>query len=538
MTPPGTSTPEPQDPRTGDEGVAMVMALGLIGIFAVLLLVMLASVVQQVKPTAQARKDIGSVNAAGSGLQAGIANLRRAVDVTGRGSRGLLPCTSSPATPATFRTGGLSSPSPGASLTGSASSQAGRFSYRVDIAYFSEDPTDQSPAWLASHALPCPLTTTPSYAYLQSYGTGANLAGAGGATGNLGNRSQTGVYLFSVPAVNVAGGRLVEFGQNLCVDAGTSPAAGSRPSLQTCQVLGTPQQTWQYRKDLTLFYGGNPALNLCIQGTSGSDSVLARCTGTGDGTTYSSTTPRYQTGQQVQEWSFNDSGHFASAADNGDVTTTCLQPRTASAGAALTVTSCSGSTTSYQAFNPDPAVGAGKAGGNVTGLPGSPTNQFVNFAQFGRCLDVTGQQVTADHLIAYPCKQAPDSTRLTWNQVWTWTAVSGQLGRLSTAPGGTSYCLTAPATGLKVVVTACSTSRTDQQWTATQVTGSASTSYNLVSQSRPQQCLSISLTDVSSFGSSTVVVEPCDGTTKQRWNAPPPLPPAGLNSIAEGSTVR
>ena len=303
-------------------------------------------------------------------------------------------------------------------------------------------------------------------------------------------------------------------------------------------MLGTPQQTWQYRKDLTLFYGGNPALNLCIQGTSGSDSVLARCTGTGDGTTYSPrpALPDRAAGAGV-ELQRQRPLRLRGRQRRRDDHLPAAQDRERR-GRPHRDVACSGSTTSYQAFNPDPAVGAGKAGGNVTGLPGSPTNQFVNFAQFGRCLDVTGQQVTADHLIAYPCKQAPDSTQLTWNQVWTWTAVSGQLGRLSTTPGGTSYCLTAPATGLKVVVTACSTSRTDQQWTATQVTGSASTSYNLVSQSRPQQCLSISLTDVSSFGSSTVVVEPCDGTTKQRWNAPPPLPPAGLNSIAEGSTVR
>ena len=42
--------------------------------------------------------------------------------------------------------------------------------------------------------------------------------------------------------------------------------------------------------------------------------------------------------------------------------------------------------------------------------PGAPTNQFVNYAELGRCLDITGQDVNANHLIDYPCKQAPNSS--------------------------------------------------------------------------------------------------------------------------------
>ena len=157
--------------RSDDEaGVAILMVLAYIGIFTSLMLAMLAIVIGQVKPTAQARKDIGSVNAAASGLQAALTTMRSAIDSTGEGNRGRLPCTSGAIT--RFRAGNASSSTPGAKIPGTASALAGNFRYEVSVAYFSEDPTDRDPAWLQSKALGCPLTVTPTYAYLQSYGVG------------------------------------------------------------------------------------------------------------------------------------------------------------------------------------------------------------------------------------------------------------------------------------------------------------------------------------------------------------------------------
>lgn len=523
-----------------EDGMALIMSMALIGIFSTLMLSMLALVVNQVKPTAQARKDIGSVNAAGSGLQAGLANLRDAVDVNGEGSRGLLPCKPGSADTATFTAAAASAKAPGASLPGSASTLAGTFTYRVDISYFTADPTDRDPAWLSANAMRCPLKTTPLYAFLQSYGTGANLAGAGGPRGTRGNRSQTAVYQFSVPQANVAGGRLVSFGTDLCLDAGSSPTLGTKLYFTTCQPKGTPSQQWQYRADLTLFYGGNPALNLCIQGAAGSEEPnLRRCTGSGDDSTYDTGLPHYRPGQQVQEFSFNDSGHFATAADNGDVTGTCLQPASTAVGAQAVLTGCSGGTTDWQAFDPDPEVGAGKAGGNTSGIPGSPTNQYVNFEEFGRCLDVTAQNVNASFLIAYPCKQAPDSTLLRWNQVWSWNSAGSGTGTVSTASPSGQYCLTAPGSGSFVTIRPCQNGLTTQQWKATgNVPDSPSTSYNLVSLSRVGQCMGLEDSRGSSFGSRAITVENCSGANDQRWNAPPPLPPAGLNNIEEGGLPR
>src|SRR5207253_1331455 len=81
----------------------------------------------------------------------------------------------------------------------------------------------------------------------------------------------------------------------------------------------------------------------------------------------------------------------------------------------------------------DAGVGAGAAGPS--------TGQIVNFNQFGRCIDVTDQNVSSTFLIVWPCKQAPNVASLTWNQRWTGPAIPGGLtsatGRISTTKSGT-----------------------------------------------------------------------------------------------------
>lgn len=528
----------PRRVQGGDDGVAILMALAYIGIFTTLMLAMLAVVIGQVKPTGQARKDIGSVNAAASGLQAALTRLRSSVDATGDGNRGRLPCTAGSTSTTRFTQGSAASSTPGAKMLGAASNLPGRFRYEVSVAYFAEDPTDQNPAWLQSNALACPLPSTPLYAYLQSYGVGDAVVSG---TANRGNRSQTGVYQFSVPQENIAGGRMAQIGGNrYCLDTGSeAPTIGTKLYFQTCSPLGAviPQQLFEYRKDLSIFYGGKPSLNLCVQASATEQPNLQRCIGTGNGSTYA-----YAAGQQVQEWSFNDNGHFASAANDGNVTNSCIQPASSAVGAQLTFFSCQGSTDAVEAFDPDPSVGAGKAGGNTTGIVGSPTNQYVNFEQFGRCLDVTSQDVNQPFLIAYPCKQAPDSTKLTWNQVWRFEVLSGSVGRMYTLNRNDvnqPYCLTAAASGEFITATPCTNPLAlNQQFTATGlVPGSPQTSYNLVSKSR-NQCMSLGSKTATNFGSSKVILEPCSGALVQRWNAPPPSPNSGLNNIKEGTAVQ
>jgi Tfp pilus assembly protein PilX len=525
--------------RAADEsGFALIFALLLIVIISAVSLALAGLVYSQTRPGQFTKKNIRTVNAASAGLQASLGQLRAANDGAGNGTLLELPCTSP--TAASFNSGGSSVTASGYTLDGAVSNGQGNLNYTAAVAYYTQDPSGKPLSWLQANAMSCPLSQQPAYAYIQSYGQGDGVPGASRTT--LGNRTQHAVYQFATTNTFSVGGRMFEFGTTnpgLCLDAGTSPAIGSTMTFQNCLALGTPRQTWQYRNDLTIFYGGDPSLNLCIQSVSGSP-VLRTCTGTGSGSTY----PYANATQQAQEWGFNDSGHFAAALSNGTVTNgtggACLEPNgatagaPATAGAALVITSCDGATTGYTAWDPDPQVGAGKAGGNITGLPGSPTNQFVNYYEFGRCLDVTGQNVNADHLIAYPCKQAPDSTTLTWNQLWTYTAVSGGYGTFYTRFNNTNYCLTAPSSGNLITTIPCAGSPGNNQlWNATgNIPGNYTASYELVSK-LTGGCMSVSRTGAITFGSSNIVLETCDGSLQQKWNAPPTAPATGLGNIQE-----
>jgi hypothetical protein len=330
---------------------------------------------------------------------------------------------------------------------------------------------------------------------------------------------------------------------------------------------------WEYRNDLTIFYGGDPSLNLCLENVSGTP-TLKTCTGDGTGTGNDTTYPYHSTEQQNQQWAFDDDGHFATASNSGDVGSTCLQPNTpddstnAVSGSAVVVTSCSGDTTGTTAFNPDPQVGAGSAlvyyNPNAVpaqvppvGVPASsPTNQFVNFAEFGRCLDVTGQSVTSDHLIDYPCKQAPNYCNLTWNQVWYYQAVSGSYGifytdyasgRSACDGAGTNYCLTEPtAPATYITVSPCATTPpANQLWDATGAQANYTSAY-LLKSDLDSRCMAADPSNQETFGSSNIVAAPCSdtgtgavptavGAVKNplllKWNAPPLVQNSGLQNV-------
>ena len=519
-----------------EAGFALVLSLLFILVITSVSLAMAAVIINQAKPTQEARKLLQTVNAAQSGLQVALAAVRGANDSAGNGLLYKLPCSSGAASFAAG-TGGARTAAAGARYTGAVSPGSGSAAYEVSMSYFLLDPKGQPPAWLTSNAMPCPLTQVPNFAYLQSFGTGAKIVGS---TTTQGSRSQIATYKFKTSNINSVGGRLRSYGTQQCVDAGTSPAVGTTLTLQPCLALGTVRQTWQYRKDLSLFYGGDTTLNLCIQApTSGNRAVLVACTGSGLGTTYP-----YASGQQVQEWGFNDNGHFSAARDDGSVTNgtggSCLQPEGASgstaaaSGAFLVTVSCDGNTTGPAAFDPDPQVGAGKAGGGTDGVPGA-TRQYVNYAQFGRCLDITGQDVNADHLIAYPCKQAPDSSQLTFNQVWDYAPDASGSGSFSVTKLGVRFCLTAPVSGDLVTTKACLNGLpSNQRWRAT---GNRAQdypgSYNLVSASS-SNCLAVSpLSEALSNGSSNIVTVACNGSNAQKWNAPPVEPNSRLGNIQE-----
>jgi hypothetical protein len=149
----------------------------------------------------------------------------------------------------------------------------------------------------------------------------------------------------------------------------------------------------------------------------------------------------------------------------------------------------------------------------------------VNFSQFGRCLDVTEQNINYAYLIAWPCKQAPDPTLVTWNQKWALPAIAATAtsatGRITTKPSSL-YCLQSPgstAAGQYVTPVLCpapDATPQSQLWTVYGDTGVYATSYRI--QDSSGFCLTTTdpraaIPDLYPKGQH--------GSTAQKWNAPP-----------------
>ena len=159
------------------------------------------------------------------------------------------------------------------------------------------------------------------------------------------------------------------------------------------------------------------------------------------------------------------------------------------------------------------------------------TGQLVNYGEFGRCLDVTNQQVSWPYLIAYPCKADPTRPVL-WNQRFVHDPATGLLQ--TQAPSG-SYCLRTPATTPgPVLAVPCSAADTAQRWVVNGATGARATAYTITDvQGR---CLSLGAPGATSGGLeqwSTITAATCDGSRVQKWNAPPQLAGAGVEGYRE-----
>jgi Tfp pilus assembly protein PilX len=571
----------------GDGGFAMIFTLFLILIITVASVMVADLMLSEVRPTGLAKKSIRTVDAASAGMQVALGQLRN-TSTNGGGDLTKLPC--SDPTDAGGVMLSVGSPAQSVSVAGdevdgtveTGVTSGDTATYRTVIAYFATDPTshesDSTSTWWTANAISCKagiVKSVPSFAFIQSFGSGAQVSGLSSTEGN---RTLHAVYDFNASNTNTVGGRMAEFNSSaqdtMCLDAGsTDPAVGTVPTMQPCLALGTAQQTWQYRADLTLFYGGDTTLNYCLQNITGTyghagTPKLEPCTTSGSGTTY----PYANQTQQEQEFAYNDNGQLeAPDINDGSVgggtspdPGPCLEgagvttSAPAVAGAALSLVGCSGSSGDLTAWNPDPQVGAGKAGGNVTGIPGSPTNQFVNYALFGRCLDVNGQQFN-NKLIAYPCKQAPLTSTLTWNQIWHFQIISGvwgifytncasgASGCLPSSPSGSvKDCLVSPGTlnGLVYGVQCPTGTPPDNElWNATgDVVGNYPNSYLLINKS-DGQCMAPDPSQVS-VGFPQIVVTSCDGTNVPsgtpsknalllKWDAPPTNPAAGLNNVQE-----
>jgi hypothetical protein len=164
--------------------LSLALLLGIVG--AGLSMLLLSVVFLQVRTTRSDLQHTSAVNAAQTGIEATLAQIRAATttDGSGDGDKALLPC---------------------GPLTGAISGGA-TATYTATISYLPSKPPSGDPTWAASHAIRCAAgtgpTSLPLYALIQSTGS----AGTG-----LAARTVFGTYtLHTTTSGNIPGGLIPE----------------------------------------------------------------------------------------------------------------------------------------------------------------------------------------------------------------------------------------------------------------------------------------------------------------------------------------
>ena len=541
------------DRHTGsDERGSIVMVLFIIITASILTLTAAGVAVSQMGLSRQAFQRTDGFEAAQAGLDVALADIRAANDGAGNGVLSKLPCNQLSGVPNEVAKG-----------TVELGHQA---QYTLRITYLTADPTGHTSdaTWLSSHDVGCTSgapSSVPSYALLSA--TGADPA----AGGFVPARTVDETYYFRTTNANIAGGLIDDYQGTLCLAdnaANGTPAAGDTLSMESCTV-NSPLQTWAYRSDWTLVLTSTEtatSAGLCL--TQGSSSTTVSLTTCSDGIWSGSTpagTPNY-----TQQWGVNDNGGLQTVSSSGGGPgSACLttQDNPPVANDSLQLSSCSGGFTDNQTWLPSARVGAGDAGA-------STTQQFVNFQEFGRCIDVTNQNPTSGFpngagpggntpssggtgpggfLIDYMCKQFPDTTNYpAWNQRFKTVPIvynGTSYFELQTTDGSTTYCLWSPLDVVSSTTHAwaetvpCSSATTaNVAWTVNYQTNNALTSYTLEDSSG--NCLESNVADPQQPGGngdafSTIAVATCNGSYIQKWNAPPTLGLSGVNNAFEPS---
>ncbi|MGL4339451.1 MAG: hypothetical protein ACRCSP_03375 [Rhodoglobus sp.] len=499
-----------------DSGVAMLTAI-LFGLLTVgLSVVLLSTVLAQSTPAYTAQKNTRTIYAAQSGLQVALGVIR-SVDLPPNaankvfGDLSKLPCA----------------------VKGRVNAQTDGTNYDVTVIYFLEDPTSKDSTWRDANKLSCNtstgLTISPKFAYLRSDGLGLKVPGISDDT--YGNRYLSAVYKFKTANENIPGGMIFDSTREYCLQATTATNGSQIKFVPKSQCLGTPLQLWWFSPTYQIRLASTvqlPAvLGLCItgpvdEGQSTQDALLRPCK--------SQSASGLDRWNQLWSWvgKYTWQGSKKTDPIESGKSDHYLSP-TLSAGQNLSGTLLKvvkGSTSIKGTLAPDSEVGAGAAS--------YATGQLVNYKEFGRCADVTNEDMYKDYLISYPCKQDPSGPPypgITWNHKWAYTEAVPPIqlttGTITTVFGGTdpakgnlgqTYCLQRISGSVYPLFRAC-TGNQNQQWQRSYDTGTYSSSY-LLSSPDGSTCLTADSTDMHNLTISKITIKGCNGSDEQKWNAP------------------
>jgi hypothetical protein len=498
-----------------DSGMAILVVVMVMLIFATVSGLMLTSVVVQYGPASFQGKAGRTISAAEAGLDTALAALRSArspVNGVMYGDRTKLPCW-------TGQTGAVGGP------------QGSTVTWRATISYYSSDPSSQDDQWRAENALTCTTgagtAKVPAFAMIQSAGAGPGILAY---PQQVGDRAMEAVYEFSTTNPKVPGGPLKDY-NGLCYQG--SLTAGRPVTMETCQE-GLPTQLWSYEADhllrLPSTANSDGSGGLCLTarpataGSQRADALVTAC----------------DTADPTEQWGVSATfpahiyGHLTWDYD----TSWCLGPAAPGVAGSALIADRSTCNSTQHSITPDARVGPGAAGttapdlGSVDGVP----MRWVNFQDFGRCLDITGFSLEAAHHLVYPCKQDPMAAvdaraSPDWNQVFTYSSATHRFSVSPPAPEPT-HCMFSPGIedGLVLFDTTCAAAVGDSFWWSVQrSTSDVKTRYTI--KDAWGRCLSTG--PRNGVGVAYAVTQTCDGSDAQKWNAPAAVGDAAVQGITE-----
>jgi hypothetical protein len=502
--------------------IALLLTIVGVGLSSLLA----ATVTGQMRNTRFDVQRTHALNAAQSGIDVAVSAIRSTTkpDNSGNGDASLLPC----------------GPISGTVSDGRAAS------YTVSIYYLAARPPAGDVAWARSQPpISCSPglgpATLPRYALLES--TGYARAGTPG-------RTVVATYTLSTSMSNpkIVGGLIHAHrtsGPDMCMSAGADQLVGGEYLYVMLCDTTSRRQKFAYQ----------PNLNLKLVGSETSAAPGGMCLDAG--TPHVANAPvRFRPCEAStiprQQWGQNDYSAFQGTSDGVSLDRFCfniVSPGTSGSrvvlgDSATDPAACYVAWDSRKTFFPDSTVGSGRAG--------PAQKQLVNDNQFGKCIDMTADDVTWPYLVIFPCKQQLTGT-VQWNQAWNTpvipagaTSATGPIYTNNTTDGYT-YCLRSPGTttrGYYPTLTRCTPATVTSStmlWTVRGDTGFFSTSYRIESTygttANNPFCLTATDPDApdpdlwvtDGFGSfSKLALATCTDSTPQKWN---------VASVITGSTL-
>lgn len=532
----------------GDEQGSLILVMLLIMFMSIVIITVTTTAFGQLDLSNGASSRNSSLQAALAGVQAAVGEIRAASTDNTYVDPSALPCSA---------------------VTGSTSGSI-TTTYSASIQYY-EETTSGSTTEVSCLTGSGPQVASGDYleqAVITSCAPSGTCPTNGTPGTNASWRRVVSTYTFETSNVNIPGGLIYDYGESDCLLAQKNGSTWQLYATTSCtagnanydEELFQYTSTWNLAIDLS-------DVEYCVVDPN----VLAAPAVTLSPCSGNTTNSSYQ-------WGINDSGDLQDVVSGGSgnpgsyLLDDPIGGQAPASGGSLTsamttVSSSSGGFSDDWSWEFSPTVGSGGAAPSA-GSTFGPTDQLVNYEQFGLCMDVTNQSVSSTYLIDYDCKQFPDTTTYpTWNQRWCFDQISTNAGGIpegllytpdgsTSCSGGTPYCAKSPLSPSNgtsndsawVVVT--SSSCTLNQALSYYGTNSpliwvdwggntTDSDYTYTYTDTDGYCLEADTANQQDPGGgatfATIEVASCNGAYAEKWNAPASLGESQVSNTHEGT---